>query len=277
MSACTRAVTEWFPPKERGTAFGVLLAAPSAGIVLSNYIAPALNQVMGWRGVFEVVGIVTAIIGILIIFLVRTTADSAPKSANPLGGFKVIFSSKELILVSFAGFCLLWSELGIATWANTYVKNLGYSVATAGLVMIFYGIGGIIAPLFSGYLSDKIGKRKSILIFAYVAQIPATIIFGYMHALGLLYLMGFLVGFLSYMANPHLSIWVTQFAGKEWAATATGTTNFVWQLASMIGPLVLGWSIDATGSFSAVWYILSAGPLVGIFLLMAMNEHVRRD
>jgi Sugar phosphate permease len=277
MSACTRAVTEWFPPEERGTAFGILLAAPSAGIVLSNYIAPALNSAFGWRGVFEIIGVFTALIGIMILFLVRTTSDQTSKSGNPLGGFKVIFQSKELILISLAGFCLLWSELGIATWANTYIKTkLGYSVETAGLVMIFYGIGGVVAPLISGYISDKIGKRKSILIFAYAAQIPATIIFGYMHSIGLLYFLGFLVGFLSYLANPHLSILVTQFAGKEWAATATGTTNFVWQLASMLGPIVLGWSIDATGSFSSVWYILSVGPLLGIFTLMAINENVRR-
>ncbi|MDP4125826.1 MAG: MFS transporter, partial [Bacillota bacterium] len=131
MSACTRAVTEWFPPEERGTAFGILLAAPSAGIVLSNYIAPALNSALGWRGVFEVIGAFTTIIGILILFLVRTTTDQTPKSGNPLGGFKVIFQSKELILISLIGFCLLWSELGIATWANTYIKTkLGYSVAT---------------------------------------------------------------------------------------------------------------------------------------------------
>lgn len=277
MSACTRAVTEWFPAEERGIAFGILLAAPSAGIVLSNYIAPALNSALGWRGVFEVIGIITTIIGISILFLVRTSDDQVRSSGNPLGGFKVIFSSRELILTSFAGFCLLWSELGIATWANTYIKTkLGYSVATAGLVMIFYGIGGIVAPLLSGYISDKIGKRKAILIFAYVAQIPATIIFGYMHSIGALYFMGFMVGFLSYLANPHLSVLVTQFAGKKWAATATGTTNFVWQLASMIGPVILGWSIDATGSFSSVWYILSAGPLIGVLLLLGIRENVRQ-
>lgn len=154
MSACTRALTEWFPPEERGTAFGILLAAPSAGIVLSNYIAPALNAALGWRGVFEIIGIITAVIGVLILFLVRTSSDQGRASGNPLGGFKVIFSSRELILTSFAGFCLLWSELGIATWANTYIKTkLGYSVATAGLVMIFYGIGGVVAPLLSGYIS----------------------------------------------------------------------------------------------------------------------------
>ncbi len=277
MSACTRAVTEWFPLEERGKAFGFLLAAPSTGIILSNYLAPALNSSVGWHGVFEVIGIVTTLVGILIVFLVPTSSDQVKNSGNPLGGLKLIVSSRELLLTCAAGFFLMWAELGIATWANTYIKTqLGYSVATAGLVMIFYGIGGVIAPLVSGYFSDKIGKRKGVLIFAYAAQIPFTIIFGYIHSIGLLYLLGFLVGFLSYLANPQLQVFVTQFAGKEWAATATGATNFVWQIASMVGPLVLGWSIDATGSFASVWWILAAGPLVGILSLLGIREHVKR-
>ncbi len=97
-----------------------------------------------------------------------------------------------------------------------------------------------------------------------------------MHSVTMLCFIGFLVGFLSYLANPHLSVLVTQFAGKEWAATATGTTNFVWQFASMLGPLVLGWSIDTTGSFASVWWILAAGPLLGILALIPIREQVKR-
>jgi ACS family hexuronate transporter-like MFS transporter len=277
MSACTRAVIEWFPQEERGTAFGILLAAPSAGIVLSNFIVPALNSSVGWQGVFEIIGIITGLAGILILLFVPKASDQVKRSGNMFGGFKVIFTSKELLLTAVAGFCLLWAELGIATWANAYIKTkLGYSVSIAGLVMIFYGIGGVLAPLISGYLSDRIGKRKNILIFSYAAQIPFTIIFGYMHSVTMLCFIGFLVGFLSYLANPHLSVLVTQFAGKEWAATATGTTNFVWQFASMLGPLVLGWSIDTTGSFASVWWILAAGPLLGILALIPIREQVKR-
>lgn len=277
MAACSRAIAEWFPLSERGTAFGILLAAPSGGIVLANYIVPTLNKSVGWQGVFQVVGIVTAIVGVLILFFVRTTSDSQQRSGNPFGGFKVIFSSRELILTALAGFALMWAELGIATWANAYMKTkLGYSVPVAGLVMIFYGIGGVLAPMLSGILSDKIGKRKNILIFSYAVQIPLTIIFGYLQSVTLLSLMAFLVGFVSYLANPHLNVLVTQFAGKEWAATATGTTNFIFQLASMLGPVVLGWSIDVTGSFSSVWWIMAAGPLLGILALLPIRSDIKR-
>lgn len=277
MSACSRAIAEWFPLKERGTAFGILLAAPSGGIVLSNYIVPALNKSFGWQGVFQVVGIVTAIVGVLILLFVRTSSDNQQSSASLFGGFKVIFTSRELLLTAVAGFALMWAELGIATWANAYMKTkLGYSVSTAGMVMIFYGIGGVLAPMFSGILSDKIGKRKNILIFSYALQIPLTIIFGYLQSITMLAIMAFFVGFVSYLANPHLNVLVTQFAGKQWAATATGTTNFIFQLASMIGPMVLGWSIDVTGSFSSVWWIMAAGPLLGIFALIPIRSDIKR-
>ena len=166
---------------------------------------------------------------------------------------------------------------GPATWANAYIKKeLGFSVAAAGLVMIFYGIGGVLAPLLSGYISDKIGKRKLLLIVSYALIIPLTIIFGYQKTIPMLSIMGFIFGFCSYFANPQLTVLVSEFAGKELAATANGTSNFIFQIASMIGPFVLGWSIDVTGNFSTVWWIMAAGPLLGILLLLPVKPENKR-
>lgn len=274
-ASCSRAIMEWFPAKERGTAFGIMLAAPSGGIVLSNYIAPALNKTLGWQGAFQTIGLATAVVGILIYFLVRTSND-VKSSGSMFGGFKVVFGSRDLILTALAGFCLMWVELGTATWANAYIKKLGYSVSAAGMVMIFYGIGGVLAPLLSGYISDKIGHRKNILILSFALIVPLTIIFGSQTSMTMLILFGFLFGFVSYMANPHLTIMISEFAGKEWAATANGTANFIFQLAPMIGPLVLGWSLDLTGSFTTVWWIMAAGPLLGILLLLPVKPDNKR-
>lgn len=275
-AACSRALMQWFPAKERGTAFGILLAAPSGGIVLSNYIVPALNNTVGWQGAFQGIGLSTVIVGVLVFLMVRAS-NEAKSNESIFGGFKIVFGSKDLILTALAGFCLMWVELGTATWANAYMKNeLGFTVQAAGLVMIFYGIGGMLAPLVSGYVSDRIGQRKNILIFSYAIIIPITILFGYQTTMIMLSVMGFLFGFCSYLANPQLTVLVSEFAGKEWAATANGTANFFFQFASMIGPVVLGWSIDFSGSFSSVWWIMAAGPLLGILLLLPVRPENRR-
>lgn len=171
----------------------------------------------------------------------------------------------------------MWVELGTATWANDYMKGeLGISVAQAGLVMIFYGLGGVLAPLLSGVISDKIGKRKLILIFAFTLVIPLTIAFGYMKTIPSLSIVGFLFGFVSYIANPQLTVMVTDFAGKQWAATANGTSNFLFQFASIIGAMVMGFAVDFSGVFSLVWWIMAAGPLLGILLLLPVNTENKR-
>lgn len=270
-AACARALMEWFPAKERGTAFGIMLAAPSGGIVLSNFIVPALNATVGWQGAFQAIGITTAILGVAIYFLVKTSSESAKNNLPLLGGFKVIFSKRDLLLTCVAGFGLLWVELGAATWANAYIKKLGFSMKDAGVVMIWYGVGGIIAPVISGWISDKLGNRKTILILFYLLAVPITVIFGYQTTISMLSMVGFLFGFISYAANPHLTILVSEYAGREWAATANGLSNFIFQLAPILGSVVMGWSIDITGNFTTVWYIMAVGPLLGALLLLPIR------
>ncbi len=270
-AACSRALMEWFPAKERGTAFGIMLAAPSGGIVLSNYIVPALNQAFSWQGAFKTIGIATVILGIAIYFMVKTS-DQPKGEKSMFAGIKVVFSNRNILLTAIAGFCLMWVELGTATWANAYIKKLGFTVADAGMVMIAYGIGGVIAPMVSGYISDKIGNRKALLIVSYILIIPLTVYFGYQTTISMLSIVGFLFGFCSYLANPQLTVLISEFAGKELAATANGFANFIFQIAPMISPLILGWSIDTTGNFNSVWYMMAAGPLVGIIVLMGIGK-----
>jgi sugar phosphate permease len=261
---------EWFPPQERGTAFGLLLAAPSGGLLLANYIVPALNLAFSWQGAFQGIGIATILLGILIYFMVKTS-DEPKGEKSFFGGFKVFFTNRNIVLVAVAGFCLMWMELGLATWANAYIKKLGFSVKEAGMVLIWYSLGGLIAPVVSGWVSDKIGNRKNILLAAYAISAPLTIYFGAQTTLPMLSMAGFVYGFCSYFANPHLSLMISEYAGKEWAATANGISNFIFQLASMIGPLVLGGVIDLSGSFSTVWYMMAAGPIVGILVLLPLR------
>lgn len=270
MACCGRALMEWFPPQERGTAFGLLLAAPSGGLLLANFIVPSLNAAISWQGAFQSIGIATAVLGILIYFLVKTS-DEPKGEKSFFGGFKVCFSNRNIVLLAVAGFCLMWMELGLATWANAYIKNLGFTVQQAGAVLIWYSVGGLIAPVISGWISDKLGNRKNILLSAYAISVPLTVYFGMQTTLSMLSVVGFIYGFCSYLANPHLSLMVSEFAGKEWAATANGLTNFIFQLASMIGPLVLGGVIDLSGSFNTVWYMMALGPVVGILVLLPLR------
>jgi MFS family permease len=271
LASCALSIVEWFPPRERGIAFGVLMATPPAGILATNAMVPSLNAWIGWQGAFQAVGLLTTSAGILVMLLIRSSGEIKSDQKPFLGGFKVIASSPGLVLTALAGFCLMWLELGTATWANAYIKQLGFSVKEAGFVMLFYAVGGVISPLLSGMIGDKTGRHKSLILLCFVLSIPCCIIFGYQKTIFSLSVVGFLLGFCSYIANPLLLVLISQFAGRKWAATANGTANFIYQLASMIGPFVLGWAIDISGDFSIVWWLMAAGPVVGILLMLQVK------
>lgn len=268
--ACTRAIMEWFPSRERGTAMGVLLASPSSGIILASLSVPHLNLLLGWQGAFRVVGVITAAVGVFVLFLVRTSS-TAKMGSSIVEGFRVVLGSKDLILTALCGFSLMWCEISMATWTFAHIKHLGMSLVVAGNIMISYGVGGVLAPVLSGVVSDKLGGRKQILICALAVTAPVTVIFGYQSSILSLTVMGFIFGFVSYTANPHLTVLISEFAGQQYAAMANGTGNFIFQLASIIGPWVMGLSIDITKSFYSVWWIMALGPIVGILLLIPVN------
>jgi MFS transporter, ACS family, hexuronate transporter len=275
MSAATRAVTEWFPAKERTLAWGVLMSSPSLGLMLPNWIVPPINNAFGWQGVFQSFGIASIIIGIAVAALVRTSDTSVKSSGNPFGGLGVFFRSRNLILIALTSFSLMWVQLGIATWSNAYFVRLGYSLSTSGMIMVVYGAGAVLAPLFSPFWIRKFGSMQRLIFWALVALIPLVLLFGYLigyvPSLTVLMTLGFVLGYVSYTINSPLNVLMTDVSGKAWAASAMGTSNVIFQMASIICPVAVGWSIDFTGNFNAAWYIIAGGAVAGLILISLLR------
>jgi len=268
--AAIRALIEWFHPRERGLAFGIMFASPSAGIALSSVIVTPLNAHLGWQNTFRICGLIAVVVGLLVLALVKTS-PATQKSPSMFAGFPIVFGNRNLLLTSAAGFCLMWVELGTATWVVASIKKMGFSLALAGAVMLAYGIGGILGPFLSGWLSDKIGRRKYIMIFFLILLIPLTVWFGMQNTVATMTFWGFVFGFVSYCVNPHLTILVSEAVESKYAALANGTSNVIYQIAPIVVPIVTGWSVDKTGNFHAAWWIMAIGPLVGILLLLPVT------
>jgi MFS family permease len=267
MSCCVRAIMEWFAPRDRGMAFGCLLAGPTLGLLIANYLVPALNSTFDWRVAYHIVGVAVVILGILVYLLIKASSD-VKQAQSIFGGVPAFFTNRDLVLLGFGGFCVVWMEIGFAAFANTFIKKqLGFSIKEAGLILVCYSVGGILASPVSGWISDLVGHRKQLVMGAYALAVVLTIVFGYQSTLQMLMIVGFIYGFCSYFANPHLSLMIAEIAGRDRSATATGISNVIFQIGSILSPLALGMSIDITHTFHSIWYILAVGPLVGIVVM----------
>src|SRR5947207_1730827 len=52
-----------------------------------------------------------------------------------------------------------------------YLKRLGYSAIESGMAVAAYGVGTLAACLLGGYLADRIGRRKTIVLSMFSAAV----------------------------------------------------------------------------------------------------------
>jgi nitrate/nitrite transporter NarK len=110
------------------------------------------------------------------------------------------------------------------------------------------------------------------VIAGYISMIPLVLLFGYCESFVVLAAIACVFGFLNGYANTFIPLMVSEYSGEQWAASAGGVTGSIFQIASIFGPVLLGLSIDVTGSFAIVWWLLAAGPLVGAMLLSLLRQ-----
>src|SRR3954452_9471240 len=71
-----KAVTEWFPKKERALATGIFNAGTNIGAIITPLIVPALTLAYGWRGAFVITGAVSLVWLVAWIGLYRRPSES---------------------------------------------------------------------------------------------------------------------------------------------------------------------------------------------------------
>jgi MFS family permease len=95
-----------------------------------------------------------------------------PRTLAPPPGW---FRWMVLILISFAMFGNYYIYDSISPLADVLKAQLGYSDSEIGLLNAIYSFPNIIMVLIGGLIIDKIGTRKSVLIFTTVIMIGAGV------------------------------------------------------------------------------------------------------
>src|SRR5438270_8745672 len=66
--------------------------------------------------------------------------------------------------ILFAGTFLNKFGSFVLPFLTIYMTRLGYTAAQAGLAIGAYGVGTLGASLIGGYLADRVGRRKTIVL-----------------------------------------------------------------------------------------------------------------
>ncbi|MGA7840591.1 MAG: MFS transporter [Candidatus Acidiferrales bacterium] len=191
---------ETLPAENRGFFSGVLQEGYVVGYLLAALLYGTLFHFVGWRGMF----VIGALPAFLVIYI-RAKVKESP--AWQLGRGATVGVQRNLgkDIVKYLGTFIFLMVLMFAfnlyshgtqdVYPTFLQKNRGFSPATVGLVAIVYNLGALLGGICFGSWSERLGRRKTIVIAA-VLTIPMIPLWVYPHTAPMLAFGSFLMQFM---------------------------------------------------------------------------------
>ena len=239
---------------------GLAVAIAASGNYIGGTIWPPLvnwgMQTHGWRATHIAVGIFTAVAMTLALIVLRMLMGAATRRSHvnaPPPRVDLRLSTNALTaMLSLASIacCVAMSMPQVHIVA--YCGDLGYGVAR-GAEMLSLMLGfGIISRIGSGFLADRIGGIRTLLIGS-VAQGTALLFYLFFDSLTSLYVISAMFGLFQGGIVPSYAIIVREAMPASEAATRVGIVIFASVFGMSFGGWVSGVIFDATGSYAAAF------------------------
>lgn len=194
-------VQEFVPARNRGFASGIVSTTAVGGLLLGAISASFLMPLIGWRGIFAL-GALPALVGVAVLYympesprwaLSRGHADLGRRSlawalgeradldeiVRSYGGVQqppqwrdVIARTRSLITGTVINFGIVTGYYGIVLWAPTLLSQLlEIPGPRAAQFMMGFSAAGLLCRLATGWLADRVGRRRLGVAAAFGAAI----------------------------------------------------------------------------------------------------------
>ena len=294
-------LSNWFV-KRRGAMIGLLVASSSlAGAVLPLAISPlVLNPDFGWRwgfGTLSVAFILFAVLpGLLLLKAAPTDvnqvpdglADTSETIAEPQSSgvsFGVALRSRSLWFLGLGSACLWYSFQSVNSQAMIFFEQeAGLTPQRATLLFsIIYWVSFSGKFLF-GVLSDRIAKRRVLLLAGIIMLIGTSILFslasdGLTLARNIPQLTAFAIVFgLGFGGCFTLIQLVTvETFGQAALGKILGIVILIEGMGGFLGTVATGQIRDATGDYLMPFLIVVAVEIVGLLAVLMIRPVTPRD
>ncbi|MGD9381602.1 MAG: MFS transporter [Candidatus Thorarchaeota archaeon] len=270
-----KVVASAFLGRERGLASGIYMT----GFIIGSAIALALTNalilpLMGtWRNTFLLYGIVGLIIAAAWILLVKqptSMADRSSLSAPLRVTLPKLLGIRSVWIVAIIGTSGFLIYYGFGNWLPTLLESKGFNAVDAGLLASFPTWIGLIGSVFIPSVV-KAGKRRPIIILILFLQGVSIIVVGIEAGLTLLIALT-VYGIFSGAMMPVLLVVLMDLpdVGAEYTGIASGVYFSVGAMFGFIGPTIVGYLTDITGTFLPAIILLALvmeGMIALVFLL----------
>jgi MFS transporter, putative metabolite:H+ symporter len=166
-------VAEVVPQHRRGWWSGLLYGGVYVGIIAGSLVGGYLTPEIGWRWTFALSGLPV----LFALWVRRNTPEShvwADRVEQTTEG-RTDRTRVSPTIVRVWLLCVLAASLqffayyGIASFLPKYLVDQGSSVTSASTWLLFTAVAGGVGCFIGSYLSDRIGRRKTLFLLASLA------------------------------------------------------------------------------------------------------------
>jgi MFS family permease len=273
--------SKYFPPTQAATLIGATQMFGMAGGAAGQFVVgPLIARGLTWNAFWVGMGISGLLIsGVLFILLPKDDASAKPDEQHSVvHGFYVVFKNPQSILCGLiAGLLFIPTTIFDMVWGVRYLQEAhGFDYASAVLRTSMVPLGWIIGCPLLGFISDKIGRRKPVIIGAATVLLSclAWILFG---PTGVFppYLLGLFAGMASGSAMLPYTI-IKEANPPHFGGIATGVVNFLnFTFSALLGP-VFAWLLQhlsrEASAMQLEHYQMAFAPLLlGVAIAIALT------
>jgi MFS family permease len=278
----------WFPPSQAATLIGATQMFGMAGASAGQFaVGPLIGGGLAWDRFWVGMGIAGFGMGALLLIFLPKKEEKTQQPGSWFraitGPFYVVFKNPQSILCGLiAGLLFVPTTIFDMVWGVRYLQEAhALDYASAVMHSATVPLGWIIGCPLLGFISDRIGRRKPVIIGGAVLLLAclAWILFG---PAGVFprYTLGLLTGLASGAAMlPYIVI--KEANPPQFGGTATGVINFLnFTFSALLGP-VFGWILQhlsgGAGPMERQHYQTAFAPLllgvaVAIILALLLKE-----
>lgn len=282
-------VQRWFTLRRRGFALGILSTGYGLGFATMGFAFPWIVSCFSWRYSWFFLGAGALVMVVANAVFLRsspestgylpwgekeeTVPDTGASNTDPEGFRRLsVLGDSTFWLIGFSYFSVAYALYGVTTFMVDYAEyQLGLPLEKASFLATVHGFSQIIGVLTIMPLSDRLGRRKTIILSnAFITACLIGVLISGRSWLMLYVLIGVMALF--YGATfPMYGACAGDYFPKEVMGTVIGAWTPFYGVGAIVVHWVSGILRDTTGVYDHAFIINAAMALVALLLILLVK------